>query len=262
MKPLILIPTYNPGRVLRETVEGCLEAGGEQADVWVVIDGSTDESEKELESLSSDPRLRVLQYSPTRGKGHAILTGAEEAAEAGYTHILTIDSDGQHPVDYIPRYLEAAQAYPEAALYGEPVFDENAPSIRVQGRKISNRLVHFETMGWGVRDVLFGMRLYPTKALLRAMQSTRFGRRYDFDTEVAVLLSWAEVPAINVPTPVRYLSEEEGGISHFHYFRDNFLLGTMHLRIALRFLFWFPKFLATRPDNPHYFTKPITEEAN
>ena len=56
-------------------------------------------------------------------------------------------------------------------------------------------------------------------------------RRFDFDPEAVVRMSWLGVPAVNLPAPVRYLSAAEGGVSHFHYGRDNLLLTWMHLRL-------------------------------
>ena len=41
---------------------------------------------------------------------------------------------------------------------------------------------------------------------------------------------------INVPAPVNYLRPEEGGVSHFNYFRDNALLTWMHLRLLAGFV--------------------------
>ena len=65
------------------------------------------------------------------------------------------------------------------------------------------------------------------------MQSTRWARRFDFEPETAVRLSWFGVRAINISTPVRYLKEDEGGISHFRYLRDNVLLTGMYLRLLI-----------------------------
>lgn len=227
MKPVVLIPSYNTGKILPETIEAVLD---QFRDVSVVIDGSTDGS-TELISDALRAQIDLHEYAPNKGKGAAVFLGAQRAVERGFTHLLTIDSDGQHPAEQIPEYLSVAAENPQAVIYGRPVFDADAPAARVQGRKISNQLVEFETRGGGIDDVLFGMRCYPIDALLSAMEETRFGRRYDFDTEVAVRLAWAGVPAINLPTPVRYLRPEDGGISHFRYLRDNLLLGTMHARL-------------------------------
>jgi len=61
-------------------------------------------------------------------------------------------------------------------------------------------------------------------------------RRFDFDPEAAVRLVWRGVPPLNLPAPVRYLRPEDGGVSHFRYWRDNALLSWMHFRLMLGFL--------------------------
>jgi hypothetical protein len=54
----------------------------------------------------------------------------------------------------------------------------------------------------------------------------------DFDPEIAVRLVWAGLPVINLPTPVRYLTSAEGGVSHFRVFRDNVRISWMHTRLV------------------------------
>jgi hypothetical protein len=61
-------------------------------------------------------------------------------------------------------------------------------------------------------------------------------RRFDFDPEAVVRLSWGGVKAINVAAPVRYFSVAQGGVSHFHYVRDNLNLAAMHARLLVGFL--------------------------
>jgi len=183
MNPLILIPSYNTGPILSRTVADALSCWPQ---VWVVVDGSTDGSAALLDDLKAvHPGLRVLTLPRNQGKGAAVLHGAAEAAKAGFTHVLTLDADGQHPAGEIPRFLALAEAHPQAALMGRPVFGPEAPQLRVQGRKLSNVWAHIETLGWGIPDSLFGMRLYPVEALLRAFAGTAWARRFDYDTEVA-----------------------------------------------------------------------------
>ncbi|VVM04821.1 Undecaprenyl-phosphate mannosyltransferase [Methylacidimicrobium cyclopophantes] len=230
-RALVLIPSYNTGPKLLETVE---EARRFWEPVWVVIDGSRDGSELPLRRRAEeDPGLRLFSLSANQGKGAAIHHGLREAARLGFTHALTMDADGQHPASLIPRFLAASAASPDAMVLGCPIFDESAPSLRVGGRKISNWLARIETLGGNPGDVLFGFRVYPIRPLLEILESRRTMRRFDFDPEAAVRLFWKGVDPVHLPAPVRYLSRKEGGVSQFRYLRDNLLLARMHLRLLL-----------------------------
>jgi glycosyltransferase involved in cell wall biosynthesis len=241
---LVLIPSYNPGRKVFETVR----AAREQWDpVWVVVDGSTDGTTQGLEQMArNDPGLRVLVRPKNGGKGAAVLDGLREAQAKGYTHVLTMDSDGQHPPERIAAFMAASSAAPRAMVLGEPVFDASAPSIRVKGRKISNWWANVETLWAGIHDSLFGFRVYPIAPLARVMGPSLWMRRFDFDVEAVVRLSWVGVPAVNLPAPVRYFTPEEGGVSHFNYWRDNVLLTSMHFRLFFGFVARLPLLIARR----------------
>ena len=239
MKLAVLIPSYNTGaRLLAETVQGAI---ARWPDVWVVIDGSVDDSAAAVTRLAAaNPRLRVLEWGANQGKGAAVRHGAMMARAAGFTHVLTMDADGQHPAEFIPRFAELARMHAGAAVFGTPVFGLEAPALRIHGRRISNGWAALETLGWGLGDSLFGMRVYPLDPLLAAFASTAWARRFDFDPEIAVRLAWAGVPIAVLPTPVRYLTASEGGVSQFRYVRDNALLTWMHLRLVGGFLVRLP----------------------
>ena len=240
---LVLIPSYNPGRKVFETVRA---ARDQWSPVWVVVDGSTDGTAQALQDLArADPGLQVLVRPRNGGKGAAVLDGLNAAVAQGFTHVLTMDSDGQHPADRIRAFMAASTADPAAMILGEPVFDASAPSIRVKGRRISNWWANLETLWWGIHDSLFGFRVYPIAPLMRLMKSSMWMRRFDFDVEAVVRLSWAGVPARNLPAAVRYFTPAEGGVSHFNYWRDNVLLSSMHSRLFCGFLVRLP-YLLTR----------------
>ncbi len=241
---LVLIPSYNPGQKVFETVRAARE---QWQPVWVVVDGSTDGSAATLASMAErDSGLRVLVLQRNRGKGAAVLEGLEEALRQGFTHALVMDSDGQHPVDRIPAFMAASQARPQAMVLGDPVFDASAPAIRVKGRRISNWWANFETLWAGIHDSLCGFRVYPIAPLVREMHASVGMRRFDFDVEAAVRLSWRGVPAVNLSAPIRYFSAAEGGVSHFNYWRDNVLLTSMHARLFFGFLARLPILLYRR----------------
>ena len=228
---LVLIPSYNPGPKVFETVEG---ARRHWAPVWVVVDGSNDGTPAQLQEMAShDPDLRVIVLPRNVGKGAAVLHGITVAHGLGYSHVLTMDSDGQHPASLIPEFMARSAAHPRAIVLGIPVFDSSAPNIRVQGRKLSNFWGRVETVGGGIVDTLYGFRVYPIADLIAVMRRQPWMRRFDFDPEAAVRLRWRGLPAINIASPVKYLTREEGGVSHFNYWRDNVLLTWMHTRLVL-----------------------------
>jgi glycosyltransferase involved in cell wall biosynthesis len=241
---LVLIPSYNSGAKAAETA---CDARRYWNPVWVVVDGSDDGSTQPLIELAErDPGLRVMVLPRNRGKGAALLHGLREASAAGFTHALTMDSDGQHPSDRIPEFMTVSQRALDAVVLGAPIFDATAPRERVLGRKISNWCAGVETLWAGMDDSLFGFRVYPVDPLLRIMENTRWMRRFDFDCEAAVRLAWLGVPLVNIRVPVRYLRPEEGGVSHFRYLRDNLLLSGMHLRLAAGLLVRLPVLLSRR----------------
>lgn len=220
------MPSYNTGARLAQTVAEALACW---QPVWVVVDGSDDGSDT---ALADGPGLRVIRRARNGGKGAAVLEGLNAASAEGFTHVLVMDADGQHPAGEIASFMEMSRQNPEAMILGVPVFDASAPLVRVWGRRISNVLARWET-GRDIGDALFGFRVYPLVPLLAVMQESRGMRGYDFDTGAAVRLCWRGVGVINLPAPVRYFGPKEGGVSHFRYGRDNLRLAAMHLRLAL-----------------------------
>jgi glycosyltransferase involved in cell wall biosynthesis len=236
---LVLIPSYNTGHRLAATVSDAMRAWPA---VWVVSDGSTDGADAAIEALATrEPGLRVLRLPRNAGKGAAILHGLLAARAAGFTHALAMDADGQHPAERIAAFMDESIRRPDAMILGIPEFDASAPALRVRGRRISNWWANLES-GGAIADSLFGFRVYPIEPLIAVMRKTRWMRRYDFDAEAAVRLSWRGIPAINIGAPVRYFAAADGGVSHFKYGRDNVLLTGMHIRLVLTALFVRPRF--------------------
>lgn len=241
---LLLIPSYNTGPKVFDTVRA---ARARWNPVWVVTDGSTDGTPAGLREIAaSDPGLKLIELPANAGKGAAVLHGLQAARDAGFTHALTMDSDGQHPAELIPAFMQASAEQPETMVLGRPVFDASAPLLRVRGRRISNWWTNLETLGAGIDDSLYGFRVYPVDDLIAVMRRQPWMRRFDFDTEAVVRLAWRGVKPVNIAAPVRYLSAEEGGVSHFRYGRDNVLLTWMHLRLMLEFALRLPSLLLRR----------------
>ena len=224
---LVLIPSYNPGPQLRPTVQDALM---QWQPVWVVSDGSTDNSDDGVERLGA----RLLRMPRNQGKGAAVQHGLRVAAAEGFTHALVMDADGQHPAERIRAFMAASAARPNAMVLGRPVFGPDAPPLRVAGRRLSNLATRLIDRDAGIADSLFGFRVYPIAPLLQAMAATRYMRGFDFDPEAALRLARLGIPVINLAAPVRYLRRDQGGVSHFRYARDNLKLAWMYTRLLLR----------------------------
>lgn len=225
-RPCVVIPTYdNPltiGRVVRA-------AAGYVGEVVVVDDGSAEPAHRVIDELAAAGLARVRRSERNRGKGAAVATGFALASGLGYTHAFQIDGDAQHDLDCIPKFLAAAAAEPGALVAGYPVFDQSAPNLRRSARQIARFWVDLETGGAVVTDPMTGFRVYPLDA---ALACGPLGAGMEFDIEIAVRMVWAGVPVVNLPVGVRYLSREEGGVSHFRMVQDNVRITWLHTRLT------------------------------
>ena len=228
-RPCAVIPTYdNPATIGRVT-----RAVGEHLEVIVVDDGSAIEGREAVAKLGEEGIAQVHHRAENGGKGAAVHTGFELAREAGYSHVLQVDADGQHALEDIPQFLEVARAQPKSLILGAPRYDESAPMVRKMARQLTRFWTHVETLGPRIEDPMCGFRVYPVAAACRAAR--RCGRRMDFDIEVAVRMVWDGTSVVNLPTRVHY---PEGGVSHFQMVRDNVRISWMHSRLAMRAIVW------------------------
>ena len=230
LKPLIVIPVYNHGATLAEVVTGALSTG---LQVLVVDDGSTDKCLQRIKGLA----CLTIRLEKNRGKGAAILAGAELAAKNNYTVIIVIDADGQHNPEDIPLLIAEAEKHPgPAAVIGaRRMVQDTIPQASHFGKHFSNFWVHLEC-GCELPDTQSGFRLYPVRELLQLNVKSR---RYDFEIESLVKLAWAGVTLSSVSVEVHY-PPKNSRISHFHKIKDNLRLTLLHSSLVARRLMPWP----------------------
>ena len=227
MKLVALIPTYDNPRTVRGVVERVREHGLE---VIVVDDGSGPDGRDACAALARDGLATVVRRDRNGGKGAACKDGFAKARELGYTHAFQVDADGQHDVAQIPAFAAAAAREPQALVLGYPEYDASAPRSRRFARGLTSFWVALEVGRRGaVRDAMIGFRVYPLDAVLSLPP---FGDGMEFDIEVVVQLVRRGTPTVNLPVAVRYLSAEEGGVSHFQPLRDNLRFAWMHSKLC------------------------------
>lgn len=233
-KCCVLIPTYNNAGTLGAVVREVLEYAD---DVLVVNDGSTDNTAEILAQISN---IQVLSYLPNAGKGMALRRGFEFARQKGYTHAITIDSDGQHYPKDIPAFVPLLELHPNAIVVGARQRmnkENNVPKKSNFGNALSTFWLRYET-GYRLPDTQSGFRLYP----LLPLQNIRFGTsRYDFEIEVMVKAAWREVELLSVPIDVYYPPAEER-VSHFKPFQDFMRITWLNIKFAtLATFFYIPR---------------------
>lgn len=226
MTPCALIPIYNHHATLQRLVG---ELRAQSLPVILVNDGSDAVTRRTIDELEAgDSQVTALHHTHNRGKGAAFLTGLEAAAEAGYTHVLQIDADGQHDPRQAGLLLDRAHADELALISGTPAYDASVPAVRYYGRWITHLLVWLETWSRELKDSMCGYRVYPVAATLAAFASQPVGRRMDFDTEIMVRLFLSGTRVRFVPVDVRYPAD---GLSNFRMLRDNLRMTWLHLRL-------------------------------
>ncbi len=228
MRPCLVIPIFDHGDTIAGVVESLTAL---RLPCIIVDDGSGEATRQELDRIEAlHSWVEVERHPRNLGRGAALRTGYRAAALRGMTHVVQLDADGQHAATDVPRFLEVAQARPEALVLGVPVFDESVPWVRLHGRKLSRIIVWIETLSTAVRDPLCGFRCIPLAVTVPLLDRKQMGDRMDFDPELTVRLVRAGVPVVNVPTAVCY---PEDGISHFRLVRDNLRIAWAYLRLAV-----------------------------
>lgn len=227
----LVIPHYNHVPELEKFLPDLVALG---LPIFVVDDGSAFENITRLRTLAKAQALvTLIEHRQNRGKGAAVMTGFTLAQIHGFTHALQIDADGQHNLADVSRFIDASKAHPQSIICGKPVFDKDAPSARVYGRKVTDFWTALETLSLNIKDALCGFRIYPLASVTRVIDTYYLGPRMDFDTEILVKSVWQRIPLIYLETRVIY---PEGATSHFHYLRDNLLLIRLHTRLMLGML--------------------------
>lgn len=211
MRTCAVIPTYNNVGTVADIVRRTLQ----YLPVILVADGPTDGSLEAVQSIQDD-RLTIVSYATNRGKGYAIRQGFRRASELGYTHVLTIDSDGQHFPEDIPALLRMSRVRPEAIIMGSRgLVQDNMPGQNTFANRFSNFWFCVQT-GMRLPDTQSGFRIYPLAYLHGLPLMTR---RYEAELLLLVLSAWASTPIIPVPIRVYYPPREQR-VSYFRPAKD------------------------------------------
>jgi glycosyltransferase involved in cell wall biosynthesis len=230
-----LIPIFNNAGTLAAVLQGVL---AHLDDVLVVDDGSSDGTPSVLEDFAG--RIRILRHHHNVGKGAALVHGFRTLLQAGFTHALALDGDGQHVPGDIPLFLKTVARDPSAVIIGRRNMRSAGAPLRSRvGLVCSNWLLR-QLAGIELSDSQAGFRAYP----LRAMEALDLeGRRYDLEIEVLIKAAWRGIPIEPIDIDVRYGTNgdcvaRDGAsrviVSHFRPWADTLLIGRRVTQLALQ----------------------------
>jgi glycosyltransferase involved in cell wall biosynthesis len=150
----VLIPALNEELRIRDVVEGALR---HCPNVIVIDDGSTDAT---VECIADLP-VHLIRHALRRGKGEGLRAGFRLACERGHAGVLTMDGDGQHSPDDIPRLLAAVAAHPGWIVIGARLKKRaQQPGYRRLANEFGDWGIAWAT-GYRIADTQSGQRYYP-----------------------------------------------------------------------------------------------------
>jgi glycosyltransferase involved in cell wall biosynthesis len=243
----VIIPTYNNGRTLEGVIRGVLEFTGH---LIVINDGSTDST---AQITGQFPEITVLHLPKNKGKGFAIRQGFKEAMRQGYSHAITIDSDGQHLPEDLPGFIEKSEKEPEVLVIGARNLEQaGIPGGTTFGNRFSNFWTWVET-GYKLPDTQSGYRLYP----INRFTKTRFlTSRFEFEIEVLVRAAWKGIPLTSIPVSVIYPPKKER-VSHFRPFIDFTRISLLNTCLVILALLFFRPMMMIRNMSKQGFKEMI-----
>lgn len=224
-----VVPVYNHGSTLEFVVKQLSEYG---FPIIVVDDGNNEVNKKFISEVEQKySKVVVVTRKKNGGKGKAMNDGVRKAYEMGLSHILQIDSDGQHDAGRIGHFLEVSKSNPEAVICGYPEYDENAPAKRVNGRKIANAWIHLVTLSNEIKDSMIGFRVYPVEPYYKLISGFAFiDGRMGYDIDILVRFSWKGIKIISESVKISYPID---GVSNFRMVRDNIRISLTYAKLVI-----------------------------
>lgn len=203
---VVLIPAYNEAATIRDLVQRALKI---VPDVVVVDDGSVDATLAQLHGLP----VKVLRNECNLGKAASLRKGFDFAFRRGAQLVVTLDGDGQHCPEDIPRLLNTARRFPGDIVIGARLHDKkNFPASRYYANQIARFWISWAA-GYPIADTQSGFRVYPATLFRQLKPGDVAWKGFTFESEILIAAADRQVRSVAVPIPGIY--PQQARASHF-----------------------------------------------
>jgi glycosyltransferase involved in cell wall biosynthesis len=214
----VLIPAYNEAATIRDIVARAL---AQASPVIVIDDGSLDGTGAALHDLP----ITLLVNERNLGKAASLWRGMQHALALGAERIVTLDGDGQHRPEDLPRLMQVSRAYPHDIIIGARLAGRHSvPRLRDFANRVANFFISCAA-GYRIADSQSGFRLYPA-ALLRLVDVAHgTGHGFVFESEILIAAARLGVCSRAVVIDAIYLPGARG--SHYRPVIDTLRIARM-----------------------------------
>jgi glycosyltransferase involved in cell wall biosynthesis len=221
-----VIPAYQAAPSVGEVVRGTLRFLPE---VLVIDDGSTDATAEEARRAGA----RVISFPCNRGKGAALAIAFADLFSRGFDAVITLDADGQHLPEEIPKLLQAAAEQEGDLVLGirDHLFGKMS-GVRRASNRLSSKAISFAA-GQRLADIQTGFRFYS-----RRLIATVGFPEARFEAESAVVVRAARRGFKVVTVPVRLAFADGRTTSHYRPLLDSLRIAGAVTRARLEMLGW------------------------
>ncbi len=189
MDTLVIIPAYNE----EQTIGGVIDAVKQHTSRIVVID---DGSHDNTTAIAQSKGVEVKNHVINRGLGAALCTGFAYAKKTSPTYVITLDADGQHNPDDIPRLIAKLNEGYEVVIGSRMVETKGMPLMRIYANKIANLVT---SGGHITTDSQSGLRAFKLDALNKLELSSTSPPGMEISSQIieeiyTKKLRYAEIP--------------------------------------------------------------------
>lgn len=226
MQFAIVIPAYNEEKAIADVCQRALQQAKQ---VIVVDDGSSDRTLELIQSLQNtgtgNSELIVIANKTNLGKAASLWKGMQHAEQLGVDYVISIDADGQHCPEDIPRFIQTAEQQPNTIIIGARLADKSSiPSKRYYANKFANFWLSWAA-GYVIDDSQSGFRLYPCELIRKLSPDVQRSKSFVFESEI--LIDAAKHGFRSIPIKIEAIYNPDARPSHFRGVTDILLITRM-----------------------------------